>query len=63
MRQLRLNPSSAILEQLTTPLLETPLPPKQDLGSELDKELDLSSSHIIDPGMEAKVGPSRQNCL
>lgn len=55
LRQLWLNPSSSILEQLSTPLLENPLGPKSDASTDLDKDLDLSASHIIDPGMEAKV--------
>ncbi|KAL3244450.1 hypothetical protein MRX96_002213 [Rhipicephalus microplus] len=55
LRQLWLNPSSTILEQLSTPLLENPLGPKSDASTDLDKDLDLSASHIIDPGMEAKV--------
>ncbi|XP_065311151.1 E3 ubiquitin-protein ligase UBR4 isoform X4 [Dermacentor albipictus] len=54
LRQLWLNPSSSILEQLSTPLLENPLGPKSDASTDLDKDLDLSASHIIDPGMEAK---------
>nr|XP_037270039.1 E3 ubiquitin-protein ligase UBR4-like [Rhipicephalus microplus] len=54
LRQLWLNPSSTILEQLSTPLLENPLGPKSDASTDLDKDLDLSASHIIDPGMEAK---------
>ncbi|XP_077538894.1 E3 ubiquitin-protein ligase-like protein poe isoform X3 [Haemaphysalis longicornis] len=54
LRQLWLNPSSCILEQLSTPLLENTLGSKADASSDLDKDLDLGTSHIIDPGMEAK---------
>uniref|UniRef100_A0A2R5LN58 Putative e3 ubiquitin-protein ligase ubr4 n=1 Tax=Ornithodoros turicata TaxID=34597 RepID=A0A2R5LN58_9ACAR len=55
MSHLRLDPSAVILEQLMTSLLEAPPQLKQDAGAEsMDLGANLSSSHIIDPGMEAK---------
>ncbi|KAK8779264.1 hypothetical protein V5799_019395 [Amblyomma americanum] len=54
LRHLWLNPSTCILEQLSTPVLDNAMGPKSDVSADLDKDLDLSASHIIDPGMEAK---------